>query len=140
MRQTSGWSSVQLVASAGVIGCFCERVRAGTVTIGTIPGALGVLLVLISPQFVSSPLGISIDAISTDHLMFLSVLPLLLVSPHQWGFWTGIESTAVLYVFIRLLAFAVDKNGMKRKRRDLARIGRKYKRRNEERADAQIVD
>ncbi|KAG2065878.1 hypothetical protein BDR04DRAFT_1234316 [Suillus decipiens] len=134
MRQTSGWSSVQLVASAGVIGCFCDRVWAGKVMIGTIPCALGVLLVLISPQYASSPLAISIDAISTEHLMFLSVVPLLLVSSHEQGFWTTIESTALLYLVIRLVAFAVDKSGMKRKRRDLARIGRKYERRNEERA------
>lgn len=134
MRQTSGLSSVQLVASAGVIGCFCDRVRAGTVMIGTIPCVLGVLLVLISLQSASSPLVISIDAISTDHLMFLSVIPLLLVFFHAQGFWTMIESAAMLYVIIRLLAFAVDKSGMKRKHRDLARIGRKYKRRNEEQA------
>ncbi|KAG1837322.1 hypothetical protein DFJ58DRAFT_917404 [Suillus subalutaceus] len=134
MRQTSGWPSVQLVASAGVIGCFCDRERAGTVTIGTIACALGVLLVLISPQSASSPLVTSIDAISTDYLMLLSVVPHLLVSSHEQGFWTAIESTAVLYVVVRLLAFAVDKSGMKRKRRDLARIGRKYKRRNEEQA------
>ncbi|KAG2363891.1 hypothetical protein BDR07DRAFT_1460052 [Suillus spraguei] len=136
MRQTSGWSSVQLVASAGVIGCFCDRVWAGTVMIGTIPYALGILLVLTSPQFASAPLVISIDAISTDHLMFLSVVPLWLVSSREQGFWTAIESTAVLYLFIRLLAFAVDKSGMKRKRRDLARIGRKYRGEsmNEERA------
>jgi len=132
MRQSSGWSSMQLAASAGVIGCFCDRVQAGTVMIGTIPCALGVLLVVISPQSASSPLFISIDAISTDHLMFLSVIPLLLISAHEQGFWRAIESTAVLYVITRLLAFAFDRSGMKRKRRDLARIGRKYKRRNEE--------
>jgi len=134
MRQTSGWSSAQLVASAGVIGCFCDRVRAGTAMIGTIPCALCVLLVLISPQSASSPLIISIDAISTDHLMFLSAVPFLLISSHEQGFWTAIENAAVLYVVIHLLAFAVDKSGMKRKRRDLARIGRKYKRRHGERA------
>ncbi|KAG1767635.1 hypothetical protein EDD22DRAFT_1005282 [Suillus occidentalis] len=134
MRQASGWSSVQLVASAGVIGCFCDRVRADTAMISAIPFALGVLLVLISPQSASSPLVTSIDAISTDHLMFLSVVPILLVSSHDQGFWTMIESTGVLYVVIRLLAFAVDKSGMKRKRRDLARIGRRYKGRNEEQA------
>lgn len=66
--------------------------------------------------------------------MFLSVVPILLVSSHEQGFWIMIESTGVLYVVIRLLAFAVDKSGMKRKRRDLARIGRRYKGRNEEQA------
>jgi hypothetical protein len=139
MRQTSSWSSVQLVASAGVIGCFCDRARADTVMIGTILCALGVFWVLISPQSASSPLIISIDAISTDHLVFLSVVPLLLVSSHEQGIWTAIESTAMLYVIIRLLVFAVDKSGMKRKRRDLDRIGRKYKRRNEERAGVHIL-
>ncbi|KAG1784758.1 uncharacterized protein HD556DRAFT_1314828 [Suillus plorans] len=135
MRQTSGWSSAQLVASAGVIGCFCDRVRAGAVTIGTIPYAFGILLVLISPQFASSPLVRYIDAISTDHLMFLSVVPLLLFSSHEQSFWAAIENTAVLYVVIRLLAFAVDKSSMKRKRRDLVRISRKYNRRNEEQGE-----
>lgn len=134
MRQASGWSSVQLATSAGVIGCFCDRVRADTAMISAIPCALGVLLVLISPQSASSPLVISIDVISTDRLMFLSVVPILLVSSHEQGFWTMIESTGVLYVVIRLLAFAIDKSGMKRKRRDLARIGRRYKGRNEEQA------
>jgi len=132
MRQTSGWSSVQLAASAGVIGCVCDRARVGTVMIGTIPCALGVLLVLLSPQTASSPLVISIDAISTNHLTFLSVTPLLLVSAHEQGFWTTIESTVVLYAIICLLAFVVDRSGMKRLRRDLARIGRKYKRRSED--------
>jgi len=133
-RQTSGWSSMQLAASAGVIGCFCDRARAGTVMIGTLFCALGVLLILISPQTASSPLVISIDAISTNHLIFLSVVPLLLVSAHWHGqsFWTTIESTAILYAIICLLAFVVDRSGMKRQRRDLARIGRKYKRRNED--------
>ena len=131
MRQISGWSSIQLAASAGVIGCYCDRARAGAVMIGTIPCALGVLLVLISPQTASSPLVISLDAISTNHLIFLSVVPHLLVSAREEGFWTTTESTAVLYAIICLLAFAVDRSGMKRRRRDLARIGRKYKRRNQ---------
>ena len=132
MRQTSVWSSIRLAASAGVIGCFCDRARSSMVMIGIIPCALGVLLLLISPQTPSSPLIISIDAISTNHLIFLSVVPLLLVSAYKEGFWTTIESAVVLYVIIRLLAFAVDRSGMKRQRRDLARIGRKYKRRNED--------
>jgi hypothetical protein len=134
MRQTLGWSSMQLAASAGVIGCFCDRARASTMMIGTIPYALGVLLVLISPQTASSPLVVSVDAISTNHLIFLSAAPLLLVSAHEQGFWTTIESIAMLYVIICLLAFAVDRNGMKRLRRDLARISRKPKRRNEDMA------
>jgi hypothetical protein len=132
-RQPSGWSSIRLAASAGVIGCFCDRARPGTVMFGTIPCALGVLFVLVSPQTASSPLVISIDPISTNHLMFLSVVPLLLVSVNERGlrgFWTTMESTAMLYVIICLLAFAVDRSGMKRQRRDLARIGRKYKRKN----------
>ena len=135
MRQTSGWSSIRLAASAGVIGCFCDRARPGTVMFGTIPCALGALFVLVSPQTASSPLVISIDAISTNHVMFLSVVPLLLVSANErglQGFWTTIESTAMLYVIICLLAFAVDRSGMKRQRRDLARIGRKYKRKDED--------
>ncbi|KAI9429424.1 hypothetical protein BJY52DRAFT_1423388 [Lactarius psammicola] len=115
MRRTSGWSSIQLAASAGVIGCFCDRARGFTVMIGTIPCALGVFLVLTSPQTASSPLVMSINAISTNHLM---------------AFWTVIESAAVLYAIIHLLAFAVDRSGMKRQRRDLARIGRKSRRRN----------
>ena len=122
MRQTSGWSSIRLAASAGVIGCFCDRARPGTVMFGTIPCALGVFLVLVSPQTASSPLVISIDAISTNHVMFLSVVPLLLVSAHERGFWITMESIAMLYVIICLLAFAVDRSGMKRQRRDLAVI------------------
>jgi hypothetical protein len=132
IRQSSGWSSIRLAASAGVIGCFCDRARPGTVMFGTIPCALGVFLVLVSPQTASSPLVISIDAISTNHLMFLSVVPLLLVSAHEEGFWTTMENTAMLYVIICLIAFAIDRSGMKRQRRDLARICRKYKRRNED--------
>jgi hypothetical protein len=96
---------------------------------------LGVLFVLVSPQTASSPLVISIDAISTNHMLFLSVVPLLLVSANERGlrgFWTTMESTAMLYVIICLLAFAVDRSGMKRQRRDLARIGRKYKRKDED--------
>ena len=135
MRQSSGWSSIRLAASAGVIGCFCDRARPGTVMFGTIPCALGVLFVLVSPQTASSPLVISIDAISTNHMLFLSVVPLLLVSANERGlrgFWTTMESTAMLHVIICLLAFAVDRSGMKRQRRDLARIGRKYKRKDED--------
>ena len=144
MRQSSGqWSSIQLAASAGVIGCFCDRARAGMVMISTVLCALVVLLVPISPQSASSPESsfvITIDAIvSTDLLMFLSVVPFLLISAHEQGFWTAIESSAVLYVIIHLLAFAFDRSGMKRKHRDLVRISRKYKGtqgnfRNEERA------
>jgi hypothetical protein len=132
MRQTSGWSSIQLAASAGVIGCFCDRARAGTVVAGTftIPFVLGVILVLISPQTASSTVIISIDAISTNYMISLPVVALLLVSAYEQGFWTTIESTAMLYVIICLLAFAVDRDGMKRQRRDLARIGRKFKERN----------
>ena len=54
--------------------------------------------------------------------MFLSVVPLLLVSAHERGFWITMESIAMLYVIICLLAFAVDRSGMKRQRRDLAVI------------------
>ena len=132
MRQTSGWSSIRLAASAGVIGCFCDRARSSTVMIGIIPCALGVLLLLISPQTASSPLFVSIEVIPTDHLTFISVVPLLLVSANEHGIWTTIESAVMLYVIIRLLALAVDRSGMKRQRRDLARMGRKYKRKNED--------
>ena len=131
MRQIAGWSSIQIAASAGAIGCFCDRARAGAVMIGTIPCAIGVLLVLISPQTASSPLIVSIDAISTKHLIFISVVPHLLVSAREESLRTTTESTAVLYAIICLLAFAVDRSGLKRQRRDLARIGRKYKRRNQ---------
>lgn len=129
MQQT--WS-LRLAASAGVIGCFCVRARAATMMIGTIPCALGVLLVLTSAQSASSLLVTSVGTIFIDHLMFLSVVPFLLVSAREEGFWTAVESTAVLYGVIRLVVFAVDRNGIKRMHRDLARIGQKYKRWNKE--------